>query len=277
MKVVDFSVALLIDPHAVDTQLILPAGSPLYMSPEQIREESITNQSDLFALGVVFFELLTGCHPFHATSLAAVAHRIQNEPPPPVQRYRDGVPDSLVGLLDRALAKACADRYANALEFAADLSQLFSELHHPQDGIAAEGRARALKELAFFETFPDAEVWELLRWAHWEDYRAGTSIITEGEEDDAFFILVEGEVSVRKGDREVARLGPGQCLGEMAYLAAQRRTASVYAASDVSLLRMNARRIEQASETCQIQFQKVFIETLIGRLAQTTRALAERS
>ena len=276
VKVTDFSVAVLVDPHVVDTQLMLPAGSPMYMSPEQVREESITHQSDLYSLGVVFYELLAGVHPFAGDSLARVAHRILNEEPPPLGRYRE-VPASLLAVIDRALAKSPAARYENALDFAADLSRLFSELHNPQDGIATEGRANLLKGLSFFRPFPEAEVWELLRWAHWQEFEPGHPIITEGERDDDFFIVVEGEVSVRKGGRPVATLGPGECVGEMAYLATQERSATVVALTQVTVLRMNAERIEQASESCQIEFQKVFIETLIQRLAQTTRALVEQT
>ena len=274
VKVADFSVAVLVDPHVIETQLMLPAGSPMYMSPEQVREDSITSQSDLYSLGVVFYELLSGVHPFAGRSLAAVAHRILNEPPPALDQYRE-VPASLLEVVDRALAKSRSERYESALDFAADLSRLFSELHNPQDGIATEGRANLLKELSFFRPFPEAEVWELLRWAHWQDFDVGEPIITEGERDNDFFIVVEGDVSVRKGGLEVAVLGPGECIGEMAYLATQERTASVVALTAGAVIRMNAERIEQTSESCQIQFQKVFIETLIQRLTDTTRALAQ--
>lgn len=273
IKLGDFSVALLTDPNIKDTQLMETVGSPLYMSPEQIREESVTNQSDLFSLGVVLYELLTGQHPFEAHTLASLTHRILNEPPPPVEQFRLDVPDSLKRILDRVLSKNLTDRYQTALELAADLSQTFSEITQPLDGIATEGRVDVLKELSFFKDFPDAEIWELLRWADWEDYSSRDTIIAEGERGDTFYIVVSGEVSVHKGGRELARLGPGQCFGEIAYLATRERTASVMASHDVSTLKMNAQAIERASLSCRAQFQKVFIRTLIERLLHTNERM----
>ncbi len=173
-----------------------------------------------------------------------------------------------------ALAKDRAQRYASALDFAADLSQTFSQLKYPQDGIATEGRADLLRNLSFFQSFPDAEVWELLRWAEWEEFSDGAKIIEEGEEGESFFIIVRGEVEVRKGEQRIARLTAGECFGEIGYLGHQQRSATVVTVGEVSALRMNAQHIDQASESCQVVFQRVFIQTLIERLVQTTTALA---
>jgi len=277
VKIVDFSVALLVDPRIVDTQVMVPVGSPMYMSPEQIREGDLTNQTDLFSLGIVLYELLSGRHPFSASTLAGVTYKIVNDPHPPLASVRTDALGMFDHIIDRALAKDPTERYASALEFAADLSQTFSQLKYPQDGIATEGRADLLRNLSFFQTFPDAEVWELLRWAGWEEFPDGAKIIEEGEEGESFFIIVRGEVEVRKGKQRIARLTAGECFGEIGYLGHQQRSATVVAVDEVSVLRMNAQHIDQASESCQVVFQRVFIQTLIERLVQTTRDLARTS
>jgi serine/threonine protein kinase len=274
VKIVDFSVALLVDPRIVDTQVMVPVGSPMYMSPEQIREGDLTSQTDLFSLGIVLYEMLSGRHPFAANTLAGVTYKIVNDPHPPLASVRTDAPAEFDHIIDRALAKDRAERYANAVDFAADLSQTFSQLKYPQDGIATEGRADLLRNLSFFQSFPDAEVWELLRWAGWEEFPDGAMIIEEGEEGDSFFIIVRGEVEVRKGEQRIARLTAGECFGEIGYLGHQQRSATVIAMGEASVLRMNAQRIDQASESCQVAFQRVFIQTLIERLVQTTTALA---
>jgi hypothetical protein len=246
----------------------------MYMSPEQIREGDLTSQTDLFSLGIVLYEMLSGRHPFSANTLAGVTYKIVNDPHPPLASVRTKAPREFNHIIDRALAKDCTQRYASALDFAADLSQTFSQLKYPQDGIATEGRADLLRNLSFFQSFPDAEVWELLRWAGWEEFPDGAQIIEEGEQGDSFFIIVHGEVEVRKGEQRIARLAAGECFGEIGYLGHQQRSASVVAMGPVSVLRMNAQRIDQASESCQVAFQRVFIQTLIERLVQTTTALA---
>jgi CRP-like cAMP-binding protein len=81
-------------------------------------------------------------------------------------------------------------------------------------------------------------------------------------------------VSVRKGELEVANLGMGACFGEISYLSRRRRSASVVALEPVRVLRVNAALLENASERCQIDFQRVFIRTLIQRLVDTTEALS---
>lgn len=277
VKIADFSVALLVDPRIVDTQVMVPVGSPMYMSPEQIREDTLTSQSDLFSLGVVLYEMLTGKHPFHANTLASVTYGIVNHPHPPLEPKGTAGLDGFRHIIDKVLAKEPGQRYQSALDFAADLSQTFSQLKHPQDGIATEGRADLLKSLSFFQAFPDAEIWELLRWAGWEEYRDGEKIISEGEEEDSFFIVVNGAVKVCKGVHPITRLEAGECFGEIGYLGHQKRSASIIADGDISVLRMNAKLIERASQSCQVAFHKVFIRTLIDRLVQTTTALANQS
>ena len=277
VKVADFSVALLTDPGFVDTQWMGPVGSPLYMSPEQILEQNITSQTDLFSLGVVLYELLTGRHPFAADTLAGLTHRILHLEPDRADKYRSDLSASLLAIIDRALAKRRDERYATALDLAADLSQTFRELKNPVDGGQFEGRVGTLRQLAFFQAFADAEIWEILRWASWEEFSDGASIIVDGETGDAFYIIVRGAVSVEKDSQRIAVLEAGECFGEIAYLGSHERSATVVASGPVSALRINASLIDRASEGCQIQFQRVFIQTLIERLVQTTRMLAAKN
>ena len=273
VKLGDFSAALLTDPDMVDTQVMDTIGSPLYMSPEQFREEEVTNQTDLFSLGVVMYELLTGQHPFYAKTLAGLTQRILYETPARVQRLRPDTPGTFVRVLDRALAKNKDERYRTAREMCTDLSESFSELAHPIDSSATENRVDVLKQTRFFGDFHDAEVWELLRRAHWEDYRDGEIIIREADHGDTFYIVANGEVGVFKGERPIARLSAGECFGEMAYLTDIERSATVIAIGDVATIRINAESIASATLRCQSQFHQVFIRTLISRLATTTAML----
>ena len=273
VKVTDFSIAVLVDSSVADTQLMVRAGSPLYMSPEQVREDSLTGQSDLFALGVVMYELLSTRHPFYGRNLAAVARSILEHQPPPLHAVREDVPPGLSRIVARAMAKPLAERYASAWDLAADLSQVFRELDGPRDGITIENRVDMLKSVRFFRDFPDAEVWELLRFAEWQEFPAGATLVEEGDDGDTLFVVVRGGVSVRKHGTEVAKVGAGECFGEMAWLTRRRRTATVIS-EGCTVLALRAENIERASESCQVQFQKVFINTLAERLAQTTEAMS---
>lgn len=276
VKLADFSIAHLSKLDATGTMPLGLVGSPRYMSPEQINEDYVTNQTDLFSLGVVLFELLTGRHPFQAENFSRLVQRILNEEPPKASELRTDVPPELERILGRALAKDRADRYPIGGEMAADLAQAFDALLQvPRERIDEREKFTAVKQLEFFVGFPDAEIWEIVRAGQWNNYRNHAEIILEGELDDSFYIIVHGEVMVSKSGKELRSLYAGDCFGEMGYLAKTKRTATITARGPTSLLKLNSTVIGQASMNCQVRFLKVFLRTLIHRLSVTTERMSQ--
>ncbi|MBN2320084.1 MAG: tetratricopeptide repeat protein [Acidobacteria bacterium] len=96
-------------------------GTPAYMSPEQLLGESIDVQSDIFSLGIVFYELLSGQHPFRAANPVATVDRILHEEHEPILKFNPGIPDEVGKLIDRMLAKDPKERPGSARELLADL------------------------------------------------------------------------------------------------------------------------------------------------------------
>jgi serine/threonine protein kinase len=276
VKIGDFSIAHLSKMDATETMPLGLVGSPRYMSPEQITEDYLTNQTDLFSLGVVMYELLTGKHPFAAESFSRLVQRILNDAPSPMSGFRGGIGDPLEGVVARALAKDRTQRYQMGGELAADLSSAFEALLvQPRENISEQEKFTAVKQLEFFQGFPDAEIWEIVRAGKWQDYEDGSEIILEGELDDSFYIIVHGEVSVRKLNKDLRSLYAGDCFGEMGYLAKTKRTATIVARGPTSLLKVNSSVISQVSLNCQVRFLKVFLRTLIHRLSVTTEKMSQ--
>ena len=114
-KITDFGVAK-IQSHQM-TQAGSMVGTPNYMSPEQIRGQAVDGRSDQFSLAVIAYELLTGEKPFTADSIAALAFRIVNESPEPVQRLNPTLDWPVDTVLRRALSKNAADRYPTCSDF----------------------------------------------------------------------------------------------------------------------------------------------------------------
>lgn len=276
VKISDFGLAMLIDPDMVATQSLTLMGSPKYMAPERLNEEGVTHQSDVYSLGVVMYELLTGRVPFQADSVVALTRKIITGEVAPPSKYRHTLPEDISAIVMEAIARKPEDRYESMMYFAADLSACFKELHVPVDGGMVESRTEQLKRLRFFDDFSDVDLWELLRWAKWQEVSEGDVIITEGDVDHDVYLTVDGIVSVIKEGAEVAELERGEFFGEIAFLAERKRSASVIAKSKCTLLRMNIKQIEQASKSCQIQFQRMFISTLTDRLVTTTEQLAHQ-
>jgi hypothetical protein len=115
-------------------------GTPHYMSPEQIRGDALDGRSDLFSLGVVLYELLTGEKPFSGDSVSSVLYRVVHEPPRPASLQLDRVPPSLAAFLHRALAKKPDDRFRDGTAFARALLRAGDEsratsFHSPVPGV----------------------------------------------------------------------------------------------------------------------------------------------
>jgi serine/threonine protein kinase len=202
--------------------------------------------------------------------------KILHEKPVRVSEYRSDVSEGLADIVDKALAKDCNERYRVGLDIASDLSKAFDALlEAPQENITEQEQFLAVKQLDFFQGFPDVEIWEIVRAGNWQDYADGEEIIVEGDLDDSFYIIVNGEVSVQKIGKELRVLFAGDCFGEMGYLAKTKRTATIVARGATSLLKVNSTVISQVSLNCQVRFLKVFLRTLIHRLSVTTEMMSQ--
>ncbi len=121
VKIMDFGLARLAGSEMTSTGMVM--GTPHYMSPEQVRGQKADARSDVFALGCVFYELLTGRKPFDAESMHAVLFKVMQEDPPPARDLAPGTPESVLQVLEAALAKNPAERFQNAGEMLAALRQ----------------------------------------------------------------------------------------------------------------------------------------------------------
>ncbi len=272
-KIGDFGIAH--RTHTEHTQVLGAFGSPRYMSPEQARDEDVTSQSDLFSLGVVLYELLAGRAPFLAKNLPGLIYKILHESPPAIKTLRPDVPSSLEQVIRRALQKEPDKRYKTGRELAVDLAEVYREINRPFEELSDEDKLKALQELKFFEGFSDAEITEVLGAARIEAFSLNEEIIHEGERADSFYVLVSGNAQVLKGDKAIATLSVGDCLGEMGYLAEGERTASVVCKSSVTALKIRASIKEWASFPCQVRLTKAFQNILIDRLAKTSEDLSK--
>lgn len=125
IKVTDFGIAQMMAASQHSSRMIM--GTPSYMSPEQFSGKTVDGRSDIFSLGVTLFHLLTGMLPFTGSSLQELLRRVVQEPHPDPKRVRPQIPNPLVQVLNKALEKDAARRYADAAQMAEHLRRL-SEL-----------------------------------------------------------------------------------------------------------------------------------------------------
>jgi len=268
IKITDFSIA-----YVKRSQPTLETGifgSPSYMCPEQIKEEPITERSDLFSLGSVLYELLAGLKSFDGENEYAIMYKIVNEDPPQIFDLRPELPKIIGKILDKALAKDPSERYQSAMDFAYDLRLALHDVQNtPKESLDSE-LLNYIQALPFFHNFTESQINEILSVTDVIKFEGNKTIIQEGEIDDPFYILISGQVVVRKGKKVVTTLEKGQCFGEMAYLTGEARNASIATKNECILLKFSSTLLDGLSESIQLLFFKNFTQTIIHRLSGST-------
>ena len=160
VKLTDFGLARAVDDASV-TQSGVIAGTPLYMSPEQARGESIDHRSDLFSLGSVLYAMCVGHAPFRASTTMGVIKRVCDESPRPIREMNTDVPDWLAQIIDKLLAKRPEDRFQTAKEVAELLGQCLAYLQQPQTVPLPGGLASGAASLNPIAARPEVDVSEM--------------------------------------------------------------------------------------------------------------------
>ena len=264
VRIIDFGIALVSDSDISRIEGI--AGSPSYMSPEQVQSLELTNRSDLYSLGAVMYELLTGSRPFRAGNLQKLLHQIVYATPPPIHTLRNDVPEELENVVAIALQKEPAKRYKSGLDFAAELTRVHQKLREQNARIDRQEQFGVLRRLKFFHEFSHAEIWEVLRASTGRPIPLAEEIVKEGEMDDRFYIIVAGTCTVERHGIRLGAIETGECFGEASYVPGAKRTATIRARRAVTVLKVSSTLLEQVSASCQLRFNRVFLRTLISRL-----------
>ncbi|MBB5202775.1 serine/threonine-protein kinase [Inhella inkyongensis] len=150
VKLMDFGIARIADGSRTRTGLVL--GTPSFMAPEQLAGAAVDGRSDLYALGAVLYQLLTGRLPHQSESMARLMYEIANERVADVRDLRPGLPEALAMVLALALEKRPELRYANGEDFAQDLETVLAQLEEEPMLAAAPEAAAPPKDDPFGAT-----------------------------------------------------------------------------------------------------------------------------
>lgn len=264
-KLIDFGIAMFSGDNTRTVTGML--GSPSYMAPEQVRDGEATARSDIYALGVVGYELLAARLPFYAQNLSHLIHQIMYATPRPLSRLRANVAPALEAIVGRAMEKDPEQRFPNAQAMAVQLARAVAELKNDGGQENFHARFDIARHLPFFHDFGYREVWEAVSHADWLSYGEGGEIATAGSRDCALYIVVTGEVTLEKGEQSVDHLRRGDTFGELALLSGRTRVTTARAALPTRLMRLDAEQLAATSHACQLAFHKLFNDALIRRLA----------
>jgi hypothetical protein len=237
------------------------------MSPEQITGAALTHHSDMYTMGVVLYELLTGQRPFTATSMAALFQKITQENALAPSAVRASVSPKLDPIILRVLSKRPEDRYPTWAELALDIAQA-GRLSVYQRDIPDSDKFEVLRKSELFEQINDAQLWELVHASRWTRLPAANVIVREDEPGQSLYLLAQGQVKVTKRGRLLDVLKAGECFGEMAYIQGETapRQATVQSMTDVLIVEFDNAELARMSEDCQLQFTRELMRTVVERL-----------
>jgi serine/threonine protein kinase len=271
VKISDFGTALM--ENADHTQIVEPVGSPAYMSPEQIRGEKLTHQTDIYSLGVVMYRLLTGRLPFAGKSQPELLRKILQEEPPSLYTLRSDIPQPMVMIVEKCLQKNPAERYLTWAELERELALAHNQLEvRSSEDVSDTEKFNTLRKLDFFHECTDVELWEVVRISQWRRFSPDTALLTEGKIGGSLFVLATGTARIMIADTCLGNIDTGQCFGEMAYIHGKRRprSASVISNDDVTVIKFKSEVLQEASIQLQTSINKQLLRIMADRLEKTS-------
>jgi serine/threonine protein kinase len=265
VKISDFGAAYLRTTQMVQTAAM---GSPFYMAPEQLTGEPATFHSDMYALGVVIYELLTGARPVHADSLEALIQKIIAEEPAPPSALRQGIPPAVDAVVLRALRKSPAERYPNWGAFAEELSGA-GQLMLSAVEIPDSEKFGSLKQVPMLAALSDAEIWELVNAGRWSRATPKRAIIKENDPGASLIFIAKGEAKVIRGGRLLNLVKEGEFVGEMGYIRGGEvpRHATIESMTELVLAEFEQAALEKMSLGAQLHLMRALVRNLGDRLA----------
>ncbi|TXT31176.1 MAG: cyclic nucleotide-binding:protein kinase [Rhodocyclaceae bacterium] len=276
-KIADFGLALNMNKDMDrDSTFIMGVGSPAYMSPEQIKGYPLNQKTDLYSLGVLMFQLLTGRLPFRANNQATLVYRIINTDAPAVTALNPNLPEGLNAIMRRALEKDLYSRYRNGAEMAKDLSAVRYQILEEDETAQDTRHFETLRGLDFFVEFENIEIWEVLRVSVWREVLPNVAIIREGERNKFFGVIISGSVEISIEGKALCRLGRSEPIGEVSYLhpSSDQRCSTVVTLEPTLFLEVNAAALALSSEELLERMRSALLARMINRLREVNRIAA---
>jgi len=268
-KVADFGAAYW---SKEDSTQVMDIGSLAYMAPELFRQH-VSQQGDIYALGVVLYMMLSGQRPFEAKDQASLMYKIINGERTPLESHCPDLPKPVLDVVERMLARSIEDRYPNWPSVLAAFSALMPQVQPAKSDSkpAQSAMYDALRPLELLKAMNDAELWQLIRLAKWYKVPAGTVLIKEGADARSCYLLLKGEAKVTNQGKLLSILMPGTLFGELAFAEENPspRAATVSAATDVTIGKWPYEGLRNASPEVQTKMLQIFFRIAAERLRQS--------
>ena len=273
VKITDFGAAFLRSGKVNETVSI---GTPAYMSPEQINGNPLTHKTDMYCVGVVLYELLTGRRPFIADTMPGLIAKVLDEAPAAPADLRASLPRGLSDLVLRALAKNPDDRYPSWADFALEIASI-GKLSVYVTSIPDIEKYAALRGVGALANLTDAEIWELVKVGRWSRVPARTVLLKENTTGEALLFLAKGELKVTKQGQLLNVISNGEWFGEMSYIGGgdMVRQATIESMTDATVAEFSVIDLESTSLGCRHHLLRALLRNVVDRLMLSNVRLAK--
>ncbi len=273
VKITDFGAAFLRTGKGNTTVSI---GTPAYMSPEQLNGAELTHKTDMYCVGVVLYELLTGARPFVDVTMPGLIRKVLQEVPAPPSTLRPSLTRDIDALVLKALAKNPDDRYTNWAEFALEIANI-GKLSIYVTSIPDLERYASLRAVPMLSKLTDGEIWELVKVAKWSRQPARKVLLKEDTPGESLLFLAKGDLKVTKQGQLLNVIGEGEWFGEMSYIASGElaRQATIESMTDVTVAEFAVAELEHTSMGCRHHLLRALLRNVVDRLALSNTRLAQ--
>ncbi len=270
VKLMDFGIARLLQKTAKKKGV---SGTPNYMSPEQAEsKETIDSRSDIFSLGVVLYELLSGERPFDGDNSFQIMYSIINKNPESLKKLVPDINTDIANVVARAMAKKVEKRFQSAREFADALLPIIkgsdSGVLDKQD----KTKINFLKKLIFFKHFQYSQLMEVINLSTWSFHAKDSFIVEESDNDNNIYMIINGQASIEVAGKTKTYIR-GECFGESSSLYSMPRHVKVKADVDSVIMAINANILNQSDAELQVKFLREFFRHKTVELVETNLQL----
>jgi serine/threonine protein kinase len=256
--------------HEEGGHLDARVGTPFYMSPEQLLGRTLDFRSDMFALGIVLYELLTGEKPFDALNVDDLVYQYAHKKPRAPSSMRPTLPQGVDTVVARMLGTFPSERFSSWEDCLDALFSVPSQRSDHESGAfeTASERFRLLRDSPFFVGFSDADLWYVVEIGLFHRIFEGDVLIREDTPGGFFLVILKGQVRITKAEQLIAEIGAGQSVGEISYVLDGRvpRNTTCTAISNGIALRVEDDILRNASAICRSRFEKTFLLTMANWL-----------
>lgn len=261
-------------------------GTPQYMSPEQILGEEMDHRSDIFSLGILAYEWVSGQKTFRGKDTESLLSAILEASPKPLSQISDA-DEALESIISRALAKDVKDRFQSADELSDALEMYIHKMEMEGTHIESQDYSfdkirvveRLKKDYLFFSDFSNRELFSLFKLSHKEKFRKGEYLIRQGTSGTKMYIIIKGSVAIvneLEGRKmELEKLEEGSCVGEMSIIDRMPRSASVIARKSTVAIAINETVLRLSNPKLCLKLYRNLAAMISERLRNNTSKYLE--